>query len=349
MAFSFFRTVTIDHTKCGASNSTDFPIVVTGTYTYLKTVANGGLVRNGNGYDIGFYSDLALTTKLDWETAVYTATTGVVEYWIRIPTLSHTVDTVIYMAYGDASITTDQSNKTGVWNSNYSAVYHFGDGTTLGLTDSTSHALTLTNNSAVAGAGQLVGGIVTSLTNYADNTSNLIGFTGWSLSAWIKTSAAADQTIIKISTNVGAGQEYILITTAGKLQVGDAGGGSGRTIGTSTNNDGNWHYLVGTYDGTYRAYVDGVFETSQLAATGHSVDGIWIGRDSSGSQGFVGTIDEAHALGGVTLLQDWITTEFNNQNNPSTFYTIGAQNGIGGGGVLFDTGGHQIGNPGLTY
>ncbi len=355
MAFSFFRTVTIDHTKCGASNSTDFPIVVTGTYTYLKTVANGGLVRNGNGYDIGFYSDIALTTKLDWETVIYTATTGFVEYWIRIPTLSHTVDTVIYLAYGNGSISTDQSNTAGTWNSNFGDVYHFGDGTTLGLSDSAVNALTLTNHSSVAVAGKIGGAVTTSLTNYMVNTSSLGGWTiggGWSLSAWVKfNTKTAFQRLLGISTDAAAGAEYLQIEiTSGHAMVGDSGGGSGRAIGTTDISDNAWHLMHGTFNGAgFKIYVDSALEGTGGAAKVNTVNGVWIGNRSALDVGFVGDIDEVHILGSTELGVDWILTEFNNQNNPSTFYTIGAQQGIGGGGVLFDTGGHQIGNPGLIY
>ncbi|MCC6323730.1 hypothetical protein IT400_02970, partial [Candidatus Nomurabacteria bacterium] len=79
--FSYKRTITINHTEVINTDQTDFPILISGTYSYLKTVANGGNVQNANGYDIGFYSDSSLTTKLKWETERYVATTGEVIYW----------------------------------------------------------------------------------------------------------------------------------------------------------------------------------------------------------------------------------------------------------------------------
>jgi hypothetical protein len=64
--------------------------VISGTYSYLATVANGGLVQNPNGYDIIFTSDCAGTQKLDHEIESYRPATGTVAFWVRIPTLSHT-------------------------------------------------------------------------------------------------------------------------------------------------------------------------------------------------------------------------------------------------------------------
>ena len=42
--------------------------------------------------------------------------------------LSHTTDTVIYVFYGSGSVSTSQENRTGVWNSDFKAVYHFANG-----------------------------------------------------------------------------------------------------------------------------------------------------------------------------------------------------------------------------
>ena len=50
-------------------------------------------VHNPNGYDIIFVAGDD-TTKLDHEIEKYVATTGEIKMWVRILTLSHTVDTV---------------------------------------------------------------------------------------------------------------------------------------------------------------------------------------------------------------------------------------------------------------
>src|SRR4030065_2715347 len=130
MAWVNVRTISIDHTKCGTADSTNFPVLISGTYAGsgtdpdLRTTGNGGQVTDANGYDIAFFSDSGLTTMLDFERVAWSATTGAVEFWVEVPTISYTTDTVIYIAYGNASITTDQQNKTGTWNSNFVLVDH---------------------------------------------------------------------------------------------------------------------------------------------------------------------------------------------------------------------------------
>src|ERR1041384_2234641 len=77
--------------------------------------------------------------------------------WVRIPALSHTTDTVIYMLYGSSSITTSQENKPGVWDRNSDAASHLRGGPSSTLPDSSSHAQTLTNSGGAPAAGKIGG------------------------------------------------------------------------------------------------------------------------------------------------------------------------------------------------
>ena len=81
----------------------------------LASVDNGGHVASPSGFDILFSSDPNGMTKLDYELEKYDPATGQVVAWIRIPTLSHTTDTVLYVFYGNSNITSTQQNPAGVW------------------------------------------------------------------------------------------------------------------------------------------------------------------------------------------------------------------------------------------
>ena len=120
------RAITIDHTKVPNTDQANFPVLISGTYSYLATTANGGNVTNANGYDILFTSDADGVNPIPFEQESYSPSTGAINYWVKVPTLSHTTDTVIYMFYGNSSISTDQSNKTAVWDSNYLGIWHSG-------------------------------------------------------------------------------------------------------------------------------------------------------------------------------------------------------------------------------
>src|SRR5579885_1498466 len=119
------RTITIDHTKVPNTDQSNFPLLFSGIYTYLATTGHGGGVTNANGYDIIFTNDAAGTQILPFEQQSYNGATGAVNYWVQIPLVSHTLDTVFYLFYGNSAVTSDQSNKTAVWDGNYKGVWHF--------------------------------------------------------------------------------------------------------------------------------------------------------------------------------------------------------------------------------
>jgi len=105
---------------------------------------------------------------LNYEMEEYNSVTGQVIAWVRIPTLSHATDTVLYVFYGNSSITTSQQNPTGVWDANYMGVWHVANnGGQLSLVDSTSNGNNATNNGAVATTGQIDGGMQTNGSTYA--------------------------------------------------------------------------------------------------------------------------------------------------------------------------------------
>src|SRR6202043_2418231 len=58
------RTITIDHTKVPNTDQTNFPVLISGTYSYLATTGNGGYVTNSNGYDVVFACNGAGRTAL---------------------------------------------------------------------------------------------------------------------------------------------------------------------------------------------------------------------------------------------------------------------------------------------
>jgi biopolymer transport protein ExbB len=144
MAYGYKASITIDNTKVsGSSNLTNFPMLFSGTYDGtdgepdLRTTANDGNIENTDATggvdgattvpaDFAFFSDSDLTTALDFEVEDYDASTGEIVAWVEVPTLDVDADTVIYIGYGDSSVTTSQEDVSGTWNSNYISVFHMG-------------------------------------------------------------------------------------------------------------------------------------------------------------------------------------------------------------------------------
>ena len=121
-----------------------------------------------SGYDITFRA-ADDKTKLDHEIESYDGTTGALVAWVRIPTLSYTANTAIYMHYGDSNISGSQENKTGVWDSSYKGVWHLKENPTTTCSgsnnacDSTSNANHGTALGAMTSGDQVSGKISGSL------------------------------------------------------------------------------------------------------------------------------------------------------------------------------------------
>ncbi len=325
------RSITIDHTKVPNTDQTNFPVLISGTYSYLATTSNGGNVTNSNGYDIIFTSDAAGLNVLPFEQESYNASTGAVNYWVQVPTLSHTLDTVVYMFYGNSAVTTDQSNKNGTWDSNFKAVWHLPNGSSLSGTDSSSNAVNGTNSGLTATAGLMDGaasgdGGSGHQINTAANpyTSSTFSSNGLTLSAWVKpVSNSGTSHIVSLE---GA---YVIDVNAGK--AGFEINGSGTDLVSSTSvPTGSWTHIVGTSDssGNMKLYVNGALDSSSSQSF-YNLDSLMRGYSIGGhptasGYNFNGIMDEVK-ISNVARSADWIATEYNNQNNPSTFYSMSSQ------------------------
>ncbi len=335
--YGYVRKITIDHTKVANTDQTDFPVLFSGTYSYLATVANGGVVRNANGYDIGFYTNSNCTTgKMAWELETYSATTGAVNYWVKVPTLATATDTVFYLCYGDAGINSDQSLVTSVWNSSYKGVWHMADGTTFSGLDSTeNNSDSSNNNSTTAVVGQIDGaGGFNGSSNWLDIGTNIVGLTGsFTLSTWVYVTTfptSGNNKQLFYFTDLTNYAYFQLFNSAGTVQlIGGLYPGGQTAWNISGWSTDTWHLVTCVYNGsTAKVYFDGVEKSSSGSGTG--VPGTMIQfRIGAGENGgplyyFTGRLDEARASNSARGA-DWITTEYNNQSSPSTFYTSGAQ------------------------
>jgi hypothetical protein len=113
------KAITINHTKV-PSDQTDFPVLISITDPSLQANAQP------LGQDIVF-TKADGTTKLPHEIESFDATgSGKLVAWVKIPSLSSTADTTIYMYYGNPSAPSQQ-DVANVWDSNFKTVYHLGD------------------------------------------------------------------------------------------------------------------------------------------------------------------------------------------------------------------------------
>jgi RHS repeat-associated protein len=366
--YGYQRVIVIDHTKVANTDQVNYPFLFNSTDSDLATVDNGGHVISPNGSDIIFSSDPNGRTRLDFEVEQYIPATGQLVAWIRIPTLLHAADTVIYVFYGNPAITASQANPSGVWDSNYEAVYHLGN---LPLTEIASDSTNYANNASftnfypypgqIDGAASLDGVTsyleipATAFPNYPTGVYNNIGInstwdnTGFdaTFGIWFKTASwggLLDQTSgysciamfgcmfptpeLPGTDPYGSWGSMLDINFDGYLE----GGGIGAT--TQTYNDNNWHYAAISFEnGVNKLYADGqLVATSSSGTLGYSANYAYFvgtediesdtsGLDSRPWRYLNGQIDEIN-VSNTARSGDWIQTQYNNQNSPSTFYTF---------------------------
>jgi RHS repeat-associated protein len=333
IVFSFESSITIDHTKVPNTDQVNFPVLISGAFNYLATTANGGQVQNASGYDIVFTADIAGTNRLDHEIESYDPVTGTINFWVRIPLLSHSTDTVIFLQYGSNVVITSQENRAGVWDSNYQMVLHL-DEAAAPYRDSTSNAYASTGGGASypaqgqgkIGKGQAYNGNVGQYIAYSQSQSpNPNG--AITMEAWVKTGSAQGGIFQKGQTTNSYG---MLISNTAQGTLGSTNGSSVGITGTSVINDNVWHHVVvaAPPTGNIVLYTDGVQNTvvnnsSPLLAT--VTDPLLVGISCANCTALAGTLDEVRISNSVRSA-DWVAAEYSNQNAPAAFSALGQQN-----------------------
>jgi hypothetical protein len=334
--YLYKKQITIDHTKVsGGSSLTNFPVLIAETVDdMLRTVPNGGKVVNASGYDI-IFTDSTESTKLDHEIESYTALSGAIVMWVRIPTLSASANTTIFMYFGNSSISVSQENKTGVWDSNFKAVWHLKEATGSDVSDSTSNGASATqNNSPIQGAGKIDGSLAfNGSSQYLSVSSNAANASGdKTIETWINASSFANNggTVQRaITNNIDGTSAYQIDLDLGGIFMWIVNDSLGQNIvSNSGSSTGIWYYLVGTYVASTHIvalYINGAVAADNGGEFGFGIGdlGMNLGRRTDGIGYFSGSLDEIR-VSDVARSAGWIATEYNNQSSPSTFASFGA-------------------------
>lgn len=143
--YKYKKKITVDHTKV-SGDEIDFPVLISVTDADLRDEANGGRIKSANGYDI-IFTNSAEDTQLKHEIEIYTNTSGLLVYWVKVNSLSSTADTDIYIYYSKGGVVVDPSS-TDTWDSSFKLVWHMADLTTSTVRDSTTNGETGTKESA---------------------------------------------------------------------------------------------------------------------------------------------------------------------------------------------------------
>lgn len=331
-SWSYRKELTVDPTKVsGSSDLTDFPVLVSITDTDLISKAQT------DGDDILFTDSAG--TKLDHEIESYNSSTGALVAWVQVTTLYTSSDTTLYMYYGNASATSQQ-NVEGVWTSNYKMVQHLKEtsGTHYDSTSNNSDSTSVTVTTQGSAAGQING------SDDFDGSNDVVNITESSalrltsagaISMWIKPDTTNQDTYAGLFAKSSGGDagtisySFFWDDDGGILLAYICNGTSCNSASIAEPGDTNWHHIVFRWNGTkLRVYKDatGGIEQNQTvnaqSSSSHSVKlgGDTYGADSGTDDYFDGKIDEVR-VSNTSPSDDWITTEYNNQSAPSTFFS----------------------------
>lgn len=351
-AFTYSRTVTMNHGSVAATQSS-FPVIVqldsSNCGTTLETVGNGGHIQNTTTQasgpavtmpaDLIFTSDSAGATKIPWEVESYDAVNGKLVAWVNISSLSSSVDTVIYVFYGDASVTTPQNTGSfipaNVWDANYVGVWHnANNAASTTISDSTANAFTMTgsgNTSGATTAGQVNGAL--NFTSYTASRARnaTLEPANVTVEVWANPTGgqASNAPIVIKAFDTLHSSPFISygITINSVYQYFMGIGGATKVFNNGTSPSvGTWIHLAFTYDGTtIRSYENGVTKATLAAAGAISYSNglVFFAVDETAVAASL-KIDEVR-ISNTPRSQTWITTGYTNQNAPLSFSTIGSE------------------------
>ncbi len=350
--FKYYKEITIDPTKVmGGSDLTNFPFLLVIYDTDLRTEVQA------DGDDIAFHNGL---DWLDYEIELFNqdfnSTHACLVAWIKLPSLSTSVDTTIYMYYGNPTMESQQ-NPSGVWNTNYNAVWHLNT-TVQGpntLLDSTVNDNDGSNYQADDVSAYIVNG-----RDYdgSDDYSNMgsgssiddIFDGGATISAWIRPEGWGGGTygrILDKASETGGTDGWVICLDGGVspwynqlLFYRDFSVSRGLWMsGDNTITLNQWQHIVITYDDTSTSndpalYINGVDQSGKSGwedvtpsgtASNDAAQSLYIGNFmggvGAGSRGFNGIIDEVRVISGIKT-SSWIQTEYNNQYDPNSFFSV---------------------------
>lgn len=365
--YSLRRKLTIDNTQvAGSSNHTNFPVLVrlTGSKAVpdLVYAGNGGDVAHQDGYDIIFTSSDG-TTVLDHQIEQYESSTGEYVAWVLMPSLSFNTDTELYMYYGNPDVTTDPSD--ALFDSEYVGTWH--------LHEEYDDAVSTGNDGIAFGsvtndAGIIANGARISPVDEDDFSRIEVGTfdpdqTNITVSGWFNREAsndgADDARIISKSDGQAAASHVFMISIVGgddnriRLSATEADDSNAELLEARQNinfTPGSWVYSAFTYtaNGNILVYEDGVLvdtetglndrekieqNTDFRVAIGNN-PGTADGGNPTTRKPFDGVIDEVR-VASVVRSADWLLTEYNNQQESSTFCSMGEEEGcdVAGGTV----------------
>ncbi len=261
------------------------------------------------GYDTRFTSSDGVTL-LKFERARWDAANGIAEFYVKVPSVSASAPTKIYLYYNNP-YAANNADPTNVWDANYKAVWHMADATTSTIADSTSNASTGTKLAANQpiqanhrfGLGQNNDGIDDYIATSGTGQSG-----SFTISGWLNKQGVS-------GTTPGYGT-FIGSASANRLLIPDGGADLLAQMGAGNHNAGlafpllAWVHVAYVYNSsttTAQWFVNGVAGATKVGAI--SLAAFRIGHYGTAAYMWNGFIDEVR-LSNTNRSAAWIKADY---------------------------------------
>lgn len=323
------RVVTVQAAQI-AGALTDVPVLVRVSAPDLATTAQA------DGDDFRFTAGDGVT-PLPHEIESWDPGSSTLTAWVKVPALSDTVNTPLYLYYG-APDAPDQQDPYGVWTNGYEAVWLLArdpSGPTPQLFDSGPARREGLSAGTMTASNLLADGDGVDLDG-TDDRFDAGGFavpaTQLTLSGWVRLDGFPDpdpRLVAKATSPLARSFEVLVddqTPTTGRVTARLVLGGTTFEASGGTVTTGALHHLAATWDGsTLAVHLDGAL-VGQIAAAGALATNtmpVTLGDLAAGGSALDGAVDNV-MIASVARSQDWLATEYAMRADPSTFVTVGA-------------------------
>jgi len=334
--WTYRKEITINHDKV-TSDLQHFPVLI--------SVVSSDFIEHVqiDGDDFVFVSE-DNSNIYNHEIEYYESSSGKLVTWVNIPSLSSSFDTILYIYYGNSNCSSQQ-NIDGVWDSNYIHVWHMGDNLndSAGSDDGTNYGTDIVTGKI--GKGRDFESDKYDFIDFGDMAQPADGSLNvGTLELWVNIDDVNENChlMLKYATGGTARVSYISsILLGGKPRFYVYKEEGANWFYFTANNQeissNNWQYIAfGITIGSIRnidIYVDGLevpstkfYEGSQPSVFRDipKVDEIGRYRPEAGTYYYDYKIDEMR-WSKVVRSDAWINTSYNSMNDPSSFFSIGAE------------------------
>jgi len=335
--WSYRKQVTINSEQV-AGDLNDFPALISLTDSKLGDHAQP------DGDDIVFLDAQGHT--LSHEIESFASSTGKLVAWVRIPDLSATDDTHIYMYYGNASVQS-QEDTNGVWDKNYKMVQHLEEGGTGTRYDSTQYgnhgdtnnykgdeAITSAKINGADEFDEMYERIYCGQDKSLDINDTL------TLEFWVKAASSTQPNpyvgiIRDRSDNRGWTPQQFESGPDIYMRVDTSAGANQSSQAIPDVLNDQWHHIVWILDnGARKGYKDGVKIVDDTYDHGSGFNSTSTDLIINPGE-FFGTLDEVR-VSEASRSAAWIATSYNNQNDPGAFLSAASEE-VGPGPVGYWT------------